>query len=383
MAFFIYSNDNHDGADMIKRTVSFMFLLFSTLTSYSSNAQTEGEPLIVENAIVHKVQSAIVPNQIYELRIGLPADYQNSPDKEYPILVVLDGQWGFLLVSEIAGNLAQDAMMPEAITVGITWGGEGDDPGLLRTRDFIRPHVPYIPNSGGASLFLSALTDELIPYVENLYRVGEKRVLLGVSLGGLFTSYAMLEKPGYFDGYIAIAGSYFMDGAYFDERLALMYGTADLKNVRSFLSVGSLDTNQTFVEMLNNSIEAAGLKGFKHKYKVFKDVGHAGVEPIAYTRGLQYIFKRPFLKLSEEFLQRYAGEYEGGPEGFPPLPTTVSVVGIGTIAIGDEGWSTEYIAESETKFYVKGIDSTAEFTEDGRLIVNSEGTLLYFNRVSQ
>ncbi|HEX7027729.1 MAG TPA: alpha/beta hydrolase-fold protein [Gammaproteobacteria bacterium] len=367
---------------MIKR-IFFIFLFLFTLTSHASNAQTQGEPLIVEHAIVHKVQSAIVPGQIYELRIGLPEGYQNSPDKEYPILVVLDGQWGFLLVSEIAGNLAQDGMIPEAITVGITWGGEGDDPGLLRTRDFIRPNLPYIPNSGGANLFLSALTDELIPYVESLYRVGEKRVLLGVSLGGLFTSYAMLEKPGHFDGYIAIAGSYFMDWAYFDERLALMYGAADLKKVRSFLSVGSLDTNQVFVEMLNNSIESAGLKGFKHKYKVIKGVGHAGVEPIAYTRGLQYVFKRPFLKLSEEFLQQYAGEYEGGLEGFPPFPTTVSVVGVGTIAIGGEGEATEYIAESKTKFYIKGINSTAEFTEDGQLIINSGGTLLYFNRVSQ
>lgn len=370
---------------MIKRTGFSILLLFFTLASHTSNAQTGGESLIVENAIVHKVQSAIVTNQIYELRIGLPAGYQNSPDQEYPILVVLDGQWGFLLVSEIAGNLAQDGMIPEAITVGITWGGEGDDPGLLRTRDFIRPQVPYIPMSGGADLFLSALTDELIPYVESLYRVGEKRVLLGVSLGGLFTSYAMLEKPGYFDGYIAIAGSYFIDGVYFDEKLALMYGTADLKKVRSFLSVGSLDTNQFSVEIINSSIESAGLKGFKHKYKVFKDAGHAGVEPFAYTRGLQYIFKKPFLKLSEAFLQRYAGEYEGGLEGFPPITTTVSVAGIGTIAIGGEGEATEYIAESKTKFYIKGmgINFTAEFTEDGRLIVNSGGTLLYFDRVAQ
>lgn len=369
---------------MIRKNLPYIYLfLFFSLISYTANAQPDGEPLTVQNARVHKIQSAIVPNQIYAVRVAVPDSYQSSPDREYPIVVVLDGQWNFTLTSDIAKKLAYDGMMPEVITVGITWGGEGDVPEVLRGRDFIRPDVPYFPMSGGASRFLSALTDELVPYVEERYRVSDKRVLLGVSLGGLFTSYAMLEKPGYFDGYIAIAGSYFADSFYLAEKLATMSGSKVLKNVRSFLSVGSLDPNQVHVETFNKSIKSAQLKGFEHSYKVIKDVGHGGVEPIAYTRGLQYIFERPFLKLSETFLQRYVGDYEGGPEGQPPFITlSVSVAGKGTLLIGDASSTFNYQASSESTFNVRGNNFSAEF-KDGQMIISAQGTIFHFNRIGE
>lgn len=355
------------------------FIFFST----AAVAQVDGEPFIVQGAKVHKVPSNIVPNQIYEVRVAVPGSYASSPDKSYPIVVVLDGQWNFTIVSDIVGKLSYDGMMPEAITVGITWGGEGDDPNQLRSRDFIRPSFPSMPMSGGAQSFLAALTEELIPFVENQYRVADKKVLMGSSLGGLFTSYAMLEKPGFFDGYVAIAGSYSVDSAYFDEKLAYYAHTRALKDVRSYLAVGSLDGNEVLVKTLNNSIKAAHLKEFKNKHKVFKDVGHAGVEPLAYTYGLQYVFERPFLKLSEQFLQRYAGEYEGGfVEGQPLFPVTVSVSGKGLLTISDGQQTFQLQAASETEFYWNGVNVSARFTGPDKFVFNSQGTIFYFQRVA-
>lgn len=344
-------------------------------------AQITGSPLILDGAVVHKYQSQLVPNQIYEIRVGLPESYQYSPEKDYPIIVVLDGQWNFTLAKDIASKLAYDGMMPEAITVGITWGGEGDNPSILRFRDFLRPELPFLPMSGGASSFLSSLTDELIPFVETLYRVADKRVLLGVSLGGLFTSYAMVEKPGYFNGYIAIAGSYFADSSYLQEKVELLRDSDALTNVRSYLSVGSLDGNLNFVSQLNEVIQSAKISGFNNKYKVFKGVGHAGVEPSAYAYGLQYIFKRPFLKLDETFLHKYSGDFEGGPEGQPPFPITVSVAGRGTLAIGDQNQSNEYLAQSKTQFYINGINVSVTFSDSDHFEVNSQGTILSFARI--
>ena len=57
--------------------------------------------------------------------------------------------------------------------------------------------------TGHAAEFLRVVESELIPFVEREYRVDPKfRVLAGSSLGGLFTLYAMLERPGLFQGYI-------------------------------------------------------------------------------------------------------------------------------------------------------------------------------------
>lgn len=156
-----------------------------------------------------------------------------------------------------------------------------------------------------------------------------------------------------------------------------------MEDVRSYLAVGSLDGNEVLVKTLNESIKTAHLKEFKNKYKVFNDVGHAGVEPLAYTYGLQYVFERPFLKLSEQFLQRYAGEYEGGfVEGQPLFPVNVSVSGKGLLTISDGQQAFELQAASETEFYWKGVNVSARFTGPDKFVFNSQGTLFYFQRVT-
>lgn len=364
------------------KCVVMMLLLCFSFFSFSAYAQTDGNAFVVPNTKVHKIQSNIVSNQIYEVRIALPGSYASSPNQKYPIVVVLDGQWNFTNVADIIGKLAYDGRMPEAITVAITWGGEGDNPDLLRWRDFLRPTMPEFPMSGGASLFLDALTQELIPFVENHYRVADKKVLVGASLGGLFTSYAMVEKPGYFDGHIAVAGAYWVDGEYLDGKLAAMKRTKALSGVRSFLATGTYDGNQAHVSTFNERVKDAHLKEFKNKFKSFSDLGHAGVEPSAYTYGLQYIFERPFLKLSEEFLAGYAGNYEGGFPGGPIFPLSVAVAGKGLLAVTDAAGTYEFQAESEISFYMKGANIVATFQPNGDFILNNQGNILTFSPVS-
>jgi predicted alpha/beta superfamily hydrolase len=52
------------------------------------------------------------------------------------------------------------------------------------------------PNGlGGAEGFLQFITDELAPAIEDLYGGDpDDRALLGFSLGGLFTAYALLQE---------------------------------------------------------------------------------------------------------------------------------------------------------------------------------------------
>lgn len=344
-------------------------------------AQDNESPHLTPNTFTHTLTSSIVANQIYKLSVALPDSYHSNTNNEYPIIFVLDGQWNFTLVKDISGKLAYDGMIPQVITVGITWGGENDDPSILRFRDFLRPEIPFLPMSGGADLFLTALTEELVPFVQQNYRTNGKKVLLGTSLGGLFTTFAMVEKKNFFDGYLSIAGSFFADGIYIEEKLFQMSRSDELKGVRSFMAVGSLDSNSALVQTMHSAIKEAHLKGFKHKSKTYKGVGHAGVEPIAYTYGLQYLFQRPQLKLSEEFLQRYIGEYEGGPEGAEPSPITVSTGGTGKLIIGNTFQSAEYLAESETRFYINGVNVSVEFLSENSFILNSQGTTLTFNRI--
>lgn len=67
----------------------------------------------------------------------------------------------------------------------------------LRCRDYTYPQAlaDYkMATSGGAKIFLEFLKDELIPIIEKKYSVDTfKRILMGHSLGGYFTIFALLH----------------------------------------------------------------------------------------------------------------------------------------------------------------------------------------------
>jgi len=60
---------------------------------------------------------------------------------------------------------------------------------------------PYA--GGGADRFLAFLAEELFPQVESRYPTRNYRILMGHSLGGLFTVYAITAKPELFRAYLA------------------------------------------------------------------------------------------------------------------------------------------------------------------------------------
>ncbi|NND79466.1 MAG: alpha/beta hydrolase, partial [Maribacter sp.] len=59
-----------------------------------------------------------------------------------------------------------------------------------------------IPQSGGAPDFLQFLEKELITFVESNFRTHPYRLLEGHSFGGLFSTYALMNKPALFDAFI-------------------------------------------------------------------------------------------------------------------------------------------------------------------------------------
>lgn len=67
---------------------------------------------------------------------------------------------------------------------------------------------------GKGSLFLEDLTNTIIPTVEDMHHMSpdpETRGLIGASLGGLFSMYAMLQKPEIFGRIGCISGSFWYE----------------------------------------------------------------------------------------------------------------------------------------------------------------------------
>jgi predicted alpha/beta superfamily hydrolase len=147
----------------------------------------------------------------YQLLVALPDAYDEEPERRYPVLYLCDGYWDLPLVKGITSGLVGDRAIPEVIIVGLDYAEDAPNYGRLRRWDLTPTPATYEGAmmdgpSGHAQEFLAVIEQEIIPLVERDYRAEPSfRVLMGSSLGGLFTLYAMLARPGLFAGYVAVS----------------------------------------------------------------------------------------------------------------------------------------------------------------------------------
>lgn len=139
----------------------------------------------------------------FHIYVRLPADYETKPKQIYPVVYLLDGDSLFPILAPTHLLLTYDERLPEAIVVGIAYGGF--DPAVnFRHLDFTAPATSVPTGEAGASAFLQFLETELLPAVEHRYRVDPaQRILFGQSLGGSFVLYSAFTRPDLFWGRIA------------------------------------------------------------------------------------------------------------------------------------------------------------------------------------
>jgi predicted alpha/beta superfamily hydrolase len=263
----------------------------------------------IRGSEVRKIISTNVPGQEYELHIMVPAGYQNS-DKKYPVLYLMDSQWDFPLVTALYGEQYFDGFVPPMIIVGITWGGINPNPDSLRARDYTPTNEKRSPQSGGAPKFLSFLKNELIPFIEINYK-GEKndRALMGCSLGGLFTLYALFTEPGLFQRYIAATPAFGWDNEVIYQYEKKYAENQSNPPAKLFACIGGVERSVPRFEKLTKYLSDRHYENLQIKTRILENTGHSGTKGEGYARGLQYVFERPSIKIENSILNKYAGTY--------------------------------------------------------------------------
>ena len=138
----------------------------------------------------------------YHIHVRLPDGYADNPQKQYPIVYLLDGDSLFPMIAPTHLFLTYDDAMPEAIIVGIAYGGF--NPTINRRDVDFSATSDNKDRPAGASQFLRFLKDGLLPQVERRYRADPaKRILLGQSRAAYFVLYSAFADPGLFHGRIA------------------------------------------------------------------------------------------------------------------------------------------------------------------------------------
>ena len=157
------------------------------------------------------------------LRVYLPPSYATS-DRRYPVIYMHDGQNLFDAATSYAGEWGVDESMDalarthgfEAIVVGIDNGGD------KRMNELSAwPHAEFGAAEGAQ--YLAFVVEVVKPHIDQHYRTDPARhltAIMGSSMGGLASHYAMHARPDVFALAGVLSPSYWAAPQLYDEAQA-------------------------------------------------------------------------------------------------------------------------------------------------------------------
>jgi predicted alpha/beta superfamily hydrolase len=219
------------------------------------------------------------------LDVWLPPGYDSSPDMRYPVIYMHDGQnlfdptlasggldWG---VDEAIARLMRDTSLPGAIVVGV-WNS------TQRWRDYM-PSAPlrtpaardllarFEAQAGGAPLsdhYLRFLTAEVKPLIDATYRTLPEQphtCVMGSSMGGLISLYALCSYPDVFGGAGCLSTHWPIGGDLLVDALGAMLPSAGRHRLYFDYGTATLDADyEPFQQRMDRLVRAAGYTEGQH-----------------------------------------------------------------------------------------------------------------------
>lgn len=276
----------------MRRTATLLFILCSTIGCLGDAGAQSFPPVTIPNTEVRSLHSSATGRD-YDVYMYLPARLNRASSQRYPVLYLLDGQWDFKLLASIQGGLFYDKVVPDVIVVGITYSGKTANYDSLRALDYTPVASSSNPGSGQAAKFLSFLKTELMPFVESSYPIdSSRRALMGASLGGLFTLYAMFTEPSLFAGYAAGSPAVtYANRASFADESKYAATHSELK-ARLYVAVGDQEPFAAPVAEFVRTLRARGYRGLTLESRVVEGERHSGNKPEGFNRGLRFLFQQ-------------------------------------------------------------------------------------------
>ena len=211
-----------------------------------------------------------------------PPSYESNPEKNYPTLVLLDGEY---LLDPFEGILKYGSYwddLPEMIIIAIDQNN-----GETRFKDSEFDEAGF-PSGSGANFF-EFIGVELLPYVEKKYRTLPFRMISGHDTTAGFLNFYLYKDNPIFNAYISLAPEM---APKMEKRVAerlekitkpLFYyqatGESDLKEINE--KAAALDTH----------IKAISNATFKYQNDLFKGASHYSLVTKAIPNALYFIFE--------------------------------------------------------------------------------------------
>jgi len=259
------------------------FIILSMVFATHSQAN---EPIIAGHVISH--QSKVL-QQDRRFMVDLPENYYDN-NLDYPTLYVIDGDFQFQHVSAVVKNMTRMGKIPPMIVIGIATQGNADY--LYQTTWAIKDE----PDFGGTSTFYQYINQELVPHIDEHYRTNSNRVLSGYSLGGLFTTYAMVQNNTPFNAYLAMSPSYWFDDYSAEKSIAKFIDEKSKSNKKppSPLFLSLANEQGMGVDKVYKSLSDLNISDWKFTYKQYPNENHFSTALPALHDALNFLFEGYF-----------------------------------------------------------------------------------------
>ena len=204
-------------------------------------------------------------NEKRSLEIQLPRSYYVKSEKNYPLMIVLDGDYMFNIVAGSVDYLSYWGDIPENLVVGINQkNSRFDDSSVL-------DNITYTPISSTAS-FYDFVINEIIPYFSENYRISNFRIIVGQERTANFANFFLLKQNPQIRGVISISPKI--------SKNMNRYLAGNLSKINSkivyTLSSSKRDFESIFknVSELKISLDSIENKNFKFESLIFDNENH-------------------------------------------------------------------------------------------------------------
>lgn len=215
-------------------------------------------------------------------QIYLPPSYHAHPNAKFPVLYLIDGDYNFHYDSGLIEFLSRTAYkIPEMIVIGIS------DKGSTKYRTNCSPNTEN--GAGNADNYMQFIQYELKPHIKTNYRAAELDIIVGHSMGGLFTTNYWLERPDDFDIYLAIDPSLWWNDYAMPTKAENRLKSFDKQGSQFFISLAN--TKGMGVQQLVGVLDKYFPDEVRWNYKHYTDENHGSLHMMAISDALTSTFK--------------------------------------------------------------------------------------------
>lgn len=237
-----------------------------------------------------------------QLKIQVPRNYDPEEKTEYPLILILDGDY---LFEPVAGNVDYQSYwedIPDCIVVGISQAA-------TRTDDFFYDDQTFFPAHEGADFF-EFVTMELMPYLEDNYNISDFKIAVGHDLSANFLNYYLFKSPPLFRAYVLMSPDFAPE---MESRLLQRIPGLE-EETFYYLSTADndIDALKETIESFHKRLDTISNEKLYYQFDLFEDANHYSLVGRSIPKALNQIFKLYKPISAAEYKEKIL-EYEGSP----------------------------------------------------------------------